>query len=403
MYFYDTNALLKKGNNLLKSEEKFYISSISLLELEQIKTSKNKDEDIKYKARKLIHLLDENPDKYEVIIYDVGKRLILEKLNLNETPDNQICVCAYYLAQAIGFDKIIFVSNDLCCKVIAKECFSLQVDSVKETQEDIYKGYKTIRGTTSTINEAMMNIDLSDWNINEYLIIENTDDNSVKEMRFDGEKFVALKLPPSKFIKGKNSLQRCALDILMNPDITIGAILGGYGSGKTFLSMRMALFHVNEKGNQSKILGIREPRGEGKEVGFLPGTLDDKTDNFFLPLVQQLDGEEFELEALKQRGTLESNIPYYLKGTTYNNTIIVVDEAEDLDEKQLRLVGTRLGENSKIFLAGDYKQSVVNTSESNALIKMCNEFKGNPKFGCIYLGEDVRSSTSKMFADLFNK
>ena len=122
---------------------------------------------------------------------------------------------------------------------------------------------------------------------------------------------------------------------------------------------------------------------------------------FFSPLAQQLNGGEFELESLKQRGVLESNIPYYMKGTTYNDCIMVIDEAEDLDDKQLKLVGTRVGSNSKIYFAGDFKQSVINTSDSNALIKMCNELKGNEMFGCVYLGEDVRSTTSKLFAGLF--
>ena len=90
-----------------------------------------------------------------------------------------------------------------------------------------------------------------------------------------------------------------------------------------------------------------------------------------------------------------------MKGTTYNNTVILVDEAEDLDDKQIRLVGTRVGTNSKICFSGDYKQSVINTTDSNALVKMCNEFKGNKNFATIYLGEDVRSYTSKMFANLF--
>lgn len=100
-------------------------------------------------------------------------------------------------------------------------------------------------------------------------------------------------------------------------------------------------------------------------------------------------------------GILEVNVPYYMKGTTYNNTVIICDEAEDLSESQIRLIGTRLGENSKIYFAGDYKQSIVNKSQNNPLVKMCNEFKGKHNFACIYLGEDVRSETSKMFAELF--
>ena len=396
--FYDTCSILAEIDNDDLFAERFYISSISLHELENIKTSKNKTEDVRYKARKLSHLLDEHYNDYDVVVYNFEiSDYIVGTLGLDATiPDNQIVGTAKYISEK---EDVVFITNDICLKNIARY-LGLEVCSVVG-KENIYKGYKTIKGTSEQINIAMENMDFSDWNINEYLIIQNTDDDSEKEMRFDGERFVSLKLPSSKFIKAKNSLQRCALDILNNQDITIAAILGGYGSGKSFISMQMALYNVQEKGYQSKILGIRSPQGEGVDVGYLPGTLEDKTDNFFLPLVQQLNGGEFELESLKQRGVLESNIPYYLKGTTYNDTIMLVDEAEDLDEKQIRLVGTRVGSNSKIYFAGDYKQSVINTTTNNALIKMCNEFKGNKQFATIYLGEDVRSSTSKMFANLF--
>lgn len=396
--FYDTCSLLAEIDNNDLFAERFYVSSITLHELENIKISKTKTEDVRYKARKLSHLLDEHYNDYDVVVYNFKiSDYIVSTLGLDATiPDNQIVGTARFISEN---EDIIFVTNDICLKNIARSV-GLDVESVVG-KENIYKGYKIIKGTSEQINIAMENMDYSDWCVNEYMIIQNTDDNSEKEMRFDGEKFVTLKLPSSKFIKAKNSLQRCALDILNNQDITIAAILGGYGSGKSFVSMQMALYNVQEKGYQSKILGIRSPQGEGVDVGYLPGTLEDKTDNFFLPLVQQLSGGEFELESLKQRGVLESNIPYYLKGTTYNDTIMLVDEAEDLDEKQIRLVGTRVGSNSKIYFAGDYKQSVINTTTNNALVKMCNEFKGNKNFATIYLGEDVRSSTSKMFANLF--
>ena len=117
--------------------------------------------------------------------------------------------------------------------------------------------------------------------------------------------------------------------------------------------------------------------------------------------MQQLKGGEFELDAMRQRGVIDTAIPYYMKGTTYNNTIMLIDEAEDLSEEQIRLVGTRLGKNSRIFLSGDYGQSLINKTESNPLVKMCNVLKGNKTFGCIYLDEDVRSEASKLFANLF--
>lgn len=393
---FDTNAILTDCTDI----SNVLISSKTLEELENIKSSSHKDNDIKYKARVAVRAIREQ--KPEIIVVQKSDYDKIEELGLEITNDNLIIASADRYSRLNPEEDVVFCTNDILCGLIAEKYFGLKVEEVSQKKDNIYKGYKVVHGNSNTINEYMNSIDFGDWSVNEYLIIENTDDGTSKEMRFDGEKFVNLKLPSSKFIKGKNSLQRCALDILMNPDITIAAILGGYGSGKTFVSMQMALYNVVEKGNQSKILGVREVLGEGKEVGYLKGDFDSKTELFFLPLVQQLNGGEFELESLKQRGVIDTNIPFYMKGTTYNNTIIVVDEAEDLSEKQIRLIGTRLGDNSKIYLAGDYKQSVVNTETNNALIKMCNQFKGNKSFGCIYLGEDVRSETSKLFAEIFD-
>lgn len=389
--FFDTCSLLTDCSDL----SDVILSSKTIEELENIKTSYNKDSIIKYKARKAVRAIkSQNP---EVIIVNKNDYATIESLNLEVTNDNLIIACASRIKEPIEF-----YTEDYLCEIIAREYFGLTVKHVVDNEDkSIYKGYKTLKGTSKDINNYMENINYSDWTINEYLIIENTDDNTSKEMRFDGENFIGLKLPSSKFIKAKNSLQRCALDIMNNPNITIASILGGYGSGKTFLSMQMALYNVKEKGNQSKILGVREVSGEGKEIGFLPGTMEDKIGNFFAPLCQSLNGGIFELDSLKAAGMLETNIPFFMKGTTYNQTIILCDEAEDLSESQLRLIGTRLGENSKIYFAGDYKQSISNKTIENPLVKMCNEFKGNEKFACIYLGEDVRSETSKMFADLF--
>lgn len=381
------------------------ISSVTLQELEHIKVSGRKSEEVKYNARKALHILDENSDKYTAVVFTTAMENYINEKLIEVTPDSKIVATAAFSKNLIPQeDDFVFITNDLACKVIAQKIFNLPVESVdEESGNEIYKGYQVIHGDTEKINSIMSNMDYLKWYTNEYLIIENTDDGTSKEMRFDGTSFVPLKLPSSRFIKGKNSLQRCALDIMNNQDITIAAILGGYGSGKTFLSMQMALYNVQEKGRASRILGVREVVGEGKEIGYLPGDVEDKVGRFFEPLIQSLNGGEFELQGLKMSGVLDTNVPFFMKGTTYNSTIILCDEAEDLSESQIRLIGTRLGQDSKIYLAGDYKQSLLTKTVNNPLVKMCNEFKGNEKFACIYLGEDVRSETSKMFADLFTK
>ena len=397
MKFYDTNALLELQEEVLADD--FAISSVTLEELESIKTNKNKTEETRYKARKIVHILDENRDKYQVVIHNDDSFEILMNSGIEVTNDSKICACAKYFSHD---NDIIFVTNDLCCRLIAEEIFGLKVEKAISSDIDIYKGYKLLMGNTAEINEHLYDEEyMNKFVTNEYLLIYNTDTDEESEMRFDGKQFVTLKLPPSKYIKAKNALQRCALDMLNNPNITICVVLGGYGSGKSYLAMQMALYAVREKGWQSKIVGIREPISEGKDVGYLPGDMAQKTDDFFMPLVQQLNGGEFELEQLKRNGMLESTIPFYLKGQTFPSTVMLVDEAEDLSEKQIRLVGTRVGEESRIIFDGDYKQAVGNNSKTNPLVRMCNELKGNEKFACIYLNEDVRSSTSKMFAQLF--
>lgn len=397
MYAYDTNALLELQDAAFDQE--FIISQQTLIEIENIKTNRNKDDETKRRARNVARLLFERPECYKVAECDSKMRLILEQCGLPETQDNMVCAS---VSSYLNNKDDYFVTDDINCANIMRSVLGKNVVRARRT-EKIYKGYKQISGTSDEINAIMADDDfVGSFCTNEYLLIRNTELGKESEMRFDGEKFVPIKLPPSRYIKAKNALQRCALDILNNPEITVAAILGGFGSGKSFLTMRMAVYGVREKGWQSSILGVRSPWGEGKEIGFLPGDVDDKIGFFFLPLVQQLEGGEFEFERMKQNGVLSSTIPYFMKGTTFNHTIMMVDEAEDLTPKELRLVGTRLGENSRIFFNGDYKQSVVNSNENNALLLMCNEFKGNKNFGCIYLGEDVRSETSKLFAGLFN-
>lgn len=391
--FFDTSSLLVDCSDLTD----VVISSKTIEELEHIKTSARKDDATKHASRAVVRAIKEQKPHVVVVTQDDYKTLL--EMNLEATNDNLIIASAKRYSVD---NEVEFFSEDFLCSLVAKEFFGLNVNSIgDQNKDDTYKGYIEFTGNEDEINDYMNNLDLSTLYCNQYIVLNNTSTGKSSEMRFDGESFVSLKLPSSSYVKGKNAKQRCVLDLTNNKDIDAVAILGTYGSGKTFLATQMALYHVNEKGNQSKILGVREPKGEGSSVGFLKGDWQSKTEAFFKPLEHQLKGGEFELNSLMQRGVLESQIPFYMKGCSYSDTIMVVDEAEDLTEAQIKLVGTRLAENSRIFFSGDYAQSVINKTHSNPLVKMCNELKGNPRFGCMYLDDDVRSEASKMFADLF--
>lgn len=226
--FYDTNALLNLREDAFS--ERFACSHKTLEEIENIKASGKKEEEIRYRARKVAHCFQDN-ENYVVCNYQYDRILkILSDRGLEVTPDSIIVAEAYLLSSEIG--DVVFVTDDINCYNIAKHIFGIPSKTLSKIEEDIYKGYIRISGTTDEINSEMDKLDLSKLYTNEYVIIDDKSIGKTKEMRFDGNKFVELKLPPSNFIKGKNSLQRCALDALANKNIDIVAILGTYGSGE---------------------------------------------------------------------------------------------------------------------------------------------------------------------------
>ena len=117
--FYDTSSLLLKVDELLE-EDLFAISSITLDELENIKTSANKDADAKYAARRLLHILDANPSKYKVTIFKQSYMEQIIELDLPITNDSKILVCAQNFKLANPDEEVVFVTNDLCLKVLAR-------------------------------------------------------------------------------------------------------------------------------------------------------------------------------------------------------------------------------------------------------------------------------------------
>lgn len=150
--FYDTSSLLLKVNNLFEDNERFAISSITLEELENIKTSSNKDADIKFNARKLLHVLDENIGKYDVILYNDSLLEDFKDFGFSPTNDYKIMVSANSID-----DEVLFITNDLCLKHIAKQFFKY-VESVEEKDDD-YDGYKEIQMTDEEMAYFYENID----------------------------------------------------------------------------------------------------------------------------------------------------------------------------------------------------------------------------------------------------
>jgi predicted ribonuclease YlaK len=190
--FYDTCSLLIKADSLFEDEDHVIISSITLDELENIKTSANKDADVKYAARRLLHLLDEHPDAYEVWIF---KKSMLEPIiekDLSITNDTSI------LATAIDYDKnchpdeTIFVTNDLALKNIANLFFGNDsIESVEEEAIDDYTGYLEITMSDDLMSEFYSQpfTNMFNLKVNQYLVVSNMDNEIVDTLCWTGEEY----------------------------------------------------------------------------------------------------------------------------------------------------------------------------------------------------------------------
>lgn len=407
-YVCDTNVLLDEIESL--HECKVVLLSHTLRELDKHKSSN--DENLAYRARKAVRYIKNNKDNFIFDLKNYNGSELGKDFTSEYQDDNIIKACIdnkygiitkdvllQYKAEGFGIEVIDLDNEKIESAKDYTGIHKLYLTESEEDQEKLAKIYShPEENTYGLLTNQYMII------YNKEKLIYNKDGSTTYEVidkfRFNGEKLVKLKLPDKKVVKAKNEEQECALDMLFNSSIPIKIITGTYGSGKTFLAVKMAIYQVLEKGHHAKIMVIRNPIGSGEEIGWLKGSKADKTEGFFKPIVQHLEGGEQEATLLETRGQLIKEIPYYIKGLSIEDTFVIVDEAEDLNSKLLKLIGTRLGENSAIVFAGDYNQAEDKYKANNGLLHAINMLKGNPLVGIVILEEDVRSEASKVFADM---
>ena len=398
MKFIDTNGLLVLQNRLL--DEQFVISSKSLEELEHIKVSANKDQDIKYKARQVVRLLEENEGKYQVVIPDNETFEIIKDFQLEINPDNIIMACAYQYSQN---NDIIFYTNDICCKLIARNRFGLRVGEIKNKTCN-YKGYKTITVDDTEMAHFYQNLktNMYDLLINQYLIVQNQQNEIIDKLIWNGEihKPISYKQINNDFsgkIKPRNIQQELAFDLLQNKNTTIKILTGVYGSGKDYLMTSTAIDLIRQK-RYEKIMWVRNniEVKNSKPIGFLPNGMKDKLLPFAMPMADHVGGKDG-LELLIGQGKVEIEHLGFIRGRNIENTIIMCSEAENMTKEHIQLLLSRVGDNSALWLNGDFRQIDSNVFESNnGLSNIINKLKGNSKFGYVQLQKTERSETAEL-------
>lgn len=404
--FYDTCSLLLDANNIFKNKEKFIISSVTLEELEEIKVSSNKDSDIKYAARYVSRELDEHADEYHVHIFKESMLNPIRDRDISINNDMKI------LATAIDYQKhdddIIFVTNDLALKNIAKLFFySHQITSIKE-EDDEYCGYidKALNDQAMEEFYSYPTNNYFNANINQYIIVRNQQREIVDRKVWTGEGYrnITFESFDSKHfgkIKPLDVQQQFAADSFTHNKLTL--IKGKPGSGKTILALGY-LFGQLEKHQIDHIIIFCNTVAakNSAKLGYYPGSrLEKLLDSQIGNLLASKLGSRMEVERLTNSEELillpMSDIRGY--DTTGMRAGIYISEAQNMDITLMKLALQRIGEDSICIIDGDAKTQVDDIAFAglnNGMRRVSKVFRGQDFYGEVELKEIHRSTIGKV-------
>ena len=407
MYFYDTNILLELQQNAFN--DFFYISSETLKELENIKVSSQKCEEIKYKARKILHLLDDNQDKYKVVIYTTAMEKIINEKQVEVTPDTKIIACCVFsqglLPQGEDFT---FITNDISCKMIASQIFGLKVESVSDNNLDEYKGFveKSLSEEEMAYFYEHISENIYELLTNEYIILKNEDGKIVDTLKWTGDGYDTIRCKPFKSnmfgtLKPLDEIQSCAMDSINTNDITV--LYGRAGSGKTTLPLNY-IMQVLEKGKFKKfyIIYSYETLKGAKTLGYEKGDHVQKL--LYSASIGNILASKFgditQVEYLIERGTLDIIPTANIRGVEFeSDSIVLCTESQNLDVYTLKTILQRCKEGCKQIYEGDIIEQKDTNIQDIGIKRLIDVFKGNKSFGCIKLKNNYRSPLSEL-ADL---
>ena len=410
VFFYDTCSLLNELHSAFENDF-FYISSVTLEELENIKTSSSKDQDIKYRARQLLHLLFENKDKYKVVIFQKEWETAISNFSyLSDNNDSKIIYSAFITDTGISFD-LVFKTDDLCCAALAKQ-IGLTVETTYEQMKlDNYTGFieKTISNEELVAFYSKSNLETENhFNLleNQYLIVKDengkiADSFKWKNGNYEQVLFPVLKTDMFGMIKPKDEYQKLAIDSLLSNKITV--LRGPAGSGKSFLSFA-ALFQKLEKHEIDKIIIFCNTvaTANSAKLGFYPGSrneklLDSQIGNF---LSSKL-GDSVAVERFIAEGKLALLPMSDIRGydTTGMKAGIYITEAQNLDIELMRLALQRVGDDSICILDGDDQAQVdlsIYGGTNNGLRRVSEIFRGADFYGEVTLQKIHRSRIAEL-------
>ncbi len=457
IYLLDTNVLVYDPRSIFSFEHtEVALPSMVLEELDRFKregTERGRN------TREVIRILDSMREKGSLkdgVTMDNGSILrvifLPSEATLPSFPfrlkegDNDILLEAVALKEQ-GYE-VRFISKDLNARIKADALGIYAEDYVKEhvTVDDFYKGWIRVPVPAVTLNnedpailhELAKDVPLA---LNEFVELQSQHNpHNYRIFRYLGnDRFMPVSMPTLRWpLKPRNAQQLMAMNLLLDDSIRLVTLFGPAGTGKTFLALLAGLHKVLVEDIYEKLLVARPVVPLGRDIGYLPGDLQEKLYSWMLPVYdnmdfithaagtrQHLDDLEDEhrerrrfkgpgkkkhkkkggiapLDELVHKGKISLEAITYMRGRSIPFQYILIDEVQNLTPHEVKTLVTRVGEGSKIILAGDPYQidSPYLDFASNGLVIVSERFKGQRLFGSVYLETTERSELSQLASDL---
>lgn len=402
-YFLDTSAVL---NGAYQKFDNICISPIVLMELENIKTSQ-KDEQTKYLARRAVRDIIASKDIHFIITNTHAPKKFRKYPFLEDIHDH------WLIAEAAAMKKynneIYFVTSDGAQYLIAKQVKELQViyfgdNHITDTPTEDYSGWGKYYP-----NEEELAMLYSDPKIN----ILKCKTNEFAEIYVDGElkdilfwtgseyrkiKYKDIRNPYiNETIKPRNIEQKMAFDLLQNNNIKVKLLTSAWGGGKTLMALTYALERVHH-GDYQKLVFVRNNIivADTNDIGFLPGDLRDKMSIWGAPLADHLGGQEM-LDQLIDDRVIEIYPLSHMRGRSICSSIVLCDECENMNDKLITFLMSRIEADSEIIFCGDVAQiDHYKFEKNNGIRAMLKHLAGEPLFGTVKLLKSERGPVATL-------
>ena len=429
----DTNVFLSDSDCFEKFENNDLFIPIKVLE--ELDKHKTRQDSVGFHARQAIKKFDALRTSGSlskgvrlgkglgVLRFVKACEIALEKLPRglsHKSSDNLILAAALAIKDEFPKRKCIVVSQDVNMRVIADALGLLTEDyissQVVSSRDVIFEGFTKFLVDDFMVDEFydkqpvwLYEEDAAEQGIvlypNQYVMlvsVENEKKTAIGRFVNWNAEIKPLVKRDDTFswgISPRNKEQKCGMDLLMDDDIPFVSMIGRAGSGKTLMAMAAGLEQVLglEKGRYNRIIVSRPVQPLGKDIGFLPGTMEEKMAPWMKPIFDNMQfimgSDRTMLDMYLEKGVIEIDAITYIRGRSISNAYVIIDEAQNLPAHEVKTILTRVGENTKIVLTGDIEQidNVYTNETSNGLTYAIEKFKESTLSGHITFKKGERS------------